>query len=84
MAKAYHNRGLAYYNNEDIGSALEDFKAAIELEPQFANAYAMRGLIYKDLGATKKAISDLELALTIGLEPEMKSVVETALEEIRE
>lgn len=54
----------------------------IELEPDFAFPYFVRGVLYAQTGEQKKAISDLETALELGLEPGAKQEAEAFLEEL--
>ena len=63
--RAYFGRGLAYYNEEQLAPALEDFDRAIELEPTLAQAYKQRGMLHRDQGRTELAVSDLERALDL-------------------
>ena len=63
--RAYFGRGLAYYNEEQLAPALEDFDRAIELEPTLAQAYKQRGMLHRDEGRTELAVSDLERALDL-------------------
>ena len=63
--RAYFGRGLAYYNEEQLAPALEDFDRAIELEPTLAQAYMQRGMLHRDEGRTELAVSDLERALDL-------------------
>ncbi|NET15954.1 MAG: tetratricopeptide repeat protein [Okeania sp. SIO1H6] len=41
---------------------MADFSRAIELQPNFANAYENRGIIYQQLGNLNKALEDLQKA----------------------
>ena len=64
-ARAYYGRGLAYYKEEHLDLALEDFDRAIELKPDLARVYADRGVLHKDEGRTPEAIADLQRALEL-------------------
>ena len=64
-ARAYHGRGLAYYHEEQLVLALEDFDMAIELKPDLPQAFKDRGLLHRDEGRTEEAISDLQRALDL-------------------
>ncbi len=66
----YHGRGVAYHNeakekenNNLFKPALEDLDKAIELKPDFAEAYKDRALLHRDLGDIEKAVSDMEQAV---------------------
>lgn len=65
FAKAYHWRGLAYYNDDQKTLALDDFNKAIELKPSFADAYRNRAVLYLNRGDIEQATLDLEQALRI-------------------
>lgn len=64
FAEAYRGRGVAYYREELMDLALEDFGIAIELKPGLAAAYADRAAVYEDLGDVDKAVADLEKAIS--------------------
>ena len=63
-----NNRGVAYLNLRELDEALEDFEAAIELEPEYAEAYANRGRIHLDREDYELAIEDLDRAIEIAEE----------------
>ena len=44
MLKRTNNRGLAFSNKGDYHRALVDFNMAIDLKPDYANAYSNRGM----------------------------------------
>ncbi len=65
FAEAYHGRGLAYYNEDQIDRALEDFDKAIELKADFADAYRNRGVLYTNRGQMALGVPDLRRALEL-------------------
>jgi tetratricopeptide (TPR) repeat protein len=65
MAKAYHYRGLAHYNEERFELALEDFVKAIELKPVFPEAFRNRGVLHLNQGNLRQGIEDLEEAIRL-------------------
>jgi hypothetical protein len=65
FAKAYHGRGLAYYNNEQEELAIEDFSKAIELKLDYADAYRNRGVAYRNAGDLLQGIADLRKAISL-------------------
>ena len=65
FAEAYHGRGLAYYNEDQIDRALEDFDKAIELKANYADAYRNRGVLYTNRGQITLGVPDLRRALEL-------------------
>jgi tetratricopeptide (TPR) repeat protein len=64
-ARAYYGRGRAYYHEDRLLQALEDFDIAIEFNDELPQAYADRGVLHMDEGRTEEAISDLLRALDL-------------------
>jgi tetratricopeptide (TPR) repeat protein len=76
-AYAYYLRGSSYYNRysqaypggaadpADFYRAITDFTKAIELNPQYAEAYNFRALAYDGLGQTGHALDDYNRALQL-------------------
>jgi tetratricopeptide (TPR) repeat protein len=64
-AKAYYNRGLAYYRKGDYDRAIADFTQALKLQPDYATAYYNRGNAYYSKGDTARAIADFDRALKL-------------------
>ncbi len=64
-AKAYNNRGAAYYKKGELDRAIANFDKAIALNPKFADAYNNRGVAYFGQGDKEKAIADFRNALEI-------------------
>lgn len=65
FAEAYRGRGVAYFKEDLIDLALEDFDKAIELKPGLARAYDDRATVFQDRGETDKAIADFEKAISL-------------------
>lgn len=61
-AIAYFYRGLAHQQQKNLGSALNDFDAAVCLAPDVAAAYYYRGTTHQQIGNHADAIADLEIA----------------------
>lgn len=59
-AEGYANRGVAYQQTSREALALADYEQAIELNPKFARAYVLRGLILLKRGQDAAAQKDLE------------------------
>ncbi|NOS69708.1 MAG: sigma-70 family RNA polymerase sigma factor [Verrucomicrobia bacterium] len=69
-ARAYYDRAGTHYINHDYEAQLEDLDKAIELDPNMAEAYFMRGNLYasnlpKHRGGYEKAIADYTRCLAI-------------------
>lgn len=60
-ARAYHYRGRAYqwFKKDDV-SAVADFTAALELDPEILRVRRRRALAYHNLGEYAKAFEDLK------------------------
>lgn len=62
-AREYYDRAGTHYLNHDYEAQLEDLNKAIELDPNMAEAYFMRGNLYasdlpKQRGGYEKAVAD--------------------------
>jgi tetratricopeptide (TPR) repeat protein len=62
------NRGIIYRRIGDLQVALDDFNAAVDLNPELADAYLNRGTLYYLAGYQDRAIADYEKALALGFE----------------
>jgi tetratricopeptide (TPR) repeat protein len=54
-----YSNGLDAYNNKDYDLAIQEFTEAIQLTPDFANAYLQRGKAYRKKSLYQDAINDL-------------------------
>ena len=78
LAREFHNRGYARYEKGRVSSdwdlvqeAIEDFDKAIDLHPNYAQAYHNRGAAWFVLGGqrrTKWAIEDFSKAIELDAE----------------
>lgn len=73
-AETYYQRGNVYAHQNDFQQALANFDKAIELNPQFVDAYYNRGLVYENLGSAillsgrdyfEKALPDYSKAIEL-------------------
>src|ERR1051326_3921522 len=55
---AYLNRGFAYNRKWHFDQAIQDFNAALKLNPELPEAYADRGVAYHQKGDIDQAIAD--------------------------
>lgn len=60
---AYYNRGIAYYNKGQLDLAINNYDKAIELDPQLANAYYGRAIIFITSKKINEAITDFKTFL---------------------
>ena len=61
-AKVYYNRGRAYTALGDYHWAIEDYTHAIELNPEFSEAFHGRAVVFDLTGERLRAIKDLQRA----------------------
>lgn len=58
---AYHNRAIAYSKMGEYDKSIEDLKKAVELNPDYPDAYGLLGVVYeikKDYPAALKAYQE--------------------------
>ncbi|MEX0643936.1 MAG: tetratricopeptide repeat protein [Parvularculaceae bacterium] len=60
------NRGIIHRKSGDLQLALDDFNAALEIDPDLAEAYLNRGTVYFQAGQADAAIADYQKALDLG------------------
>lgn len=67
LAEAFNGRGVALLQMARLGEAIAAFSAAVELNPQLANAYFNRGLAVEALGPGRfiDALADYNRALEL-------------------
>ena len=65
QAVNFFNRGVDAYHRGETDHAIGNFTRAIELNPQYANAYYSRGTAYGNKGEHDFAIADFDAALRI-------------------
>lgn len=64
-AIAHFNRGINYIQQEKYDLALAQFTRAIELDPDYAEAYLGRGMIYTIREQWRPAFQDLNTAIRL-------------------
>jgi type IV pilus assembly protein PilF len=62
-----------YFQTRQLSVALEEVQRALQIEPNYAPAHAVRGLIYMDLGDVREAEASLTRALQ--LEPDNGNIL---------
>jgi Flp pilus assembly protein TadD len=65
-ARYYRDRGGLAYRSGDLPLALIDFDLAINLDPNSAEAYADRAIVFRRMGHLKRALADVAEAKRIG------------------
>lgn len=66
LAKAHYNQGVKYQRNGQDGEAISEYTKAIEIDPDFAEAFYARGFAYAHgQGDYGKAISDFTKAIVL-------------------
>ena len=66
--QSHYNLGLAYYQGSKIEKAIATYQTAIQLEPNFADAYGGLGVIYWRTGDLDAAIRHCQKAIKIAPE----------------
>jgi type IV pilus assembly protein PilF len=56
---------VGYYQQHQLPVALDEIKLALQADPNFADAYSMRGLVYMDMGETRLADDNFQQALRL-------------------
>ena len=64
-AKAYSDRGVAYWEKNHWDKAMADWSEAIRLDPKLAAAHYCRGVAYGRKGQADKAIADFTDAIRL-------------------
>lgn len=72
------NRGEAKYDSADNNGAIDDYSRALELYPNYADAYSKRGLAKQRLGDAGGAIEDFKQAERLHLPASKKLVLPTS------
>lgn len=56
---------IGYYEQRQLPVALDEIKLALQANPDFADAYSMRGLIYMEMGENQLAEDNFQQALRL-------------------
>lgn len=64
---AYYNRAEIFYIEKDFRAAIADYNKAIELQPDFAEAFFNRGISRLSIGETTPGLDDLRKAGELGI-----------------
>ncbi|MBI2413897.1 MAG: tetratricopeptide repeat protein [Deltaproteobacteria bacterium] len=64
----WSNLGLAYKDSGELDKAVASYEKAIEIDPNYADAYGNRGVAYLKLGRMNDALEDLSTAIRLNPE----------------
>lgn len=64
-ARAYGNRGFAYYKLRNLDPAIQDCEKAVSLDPVFLQAHLNCAMAYSDVGMLDKALHHYDEVLSI-------------------
>lgn len=64
-AKIHADLGMLYFGNRQVGTAIEEARAAVEADPGYALAYNLQGLIHSYLNEPQQARQNFEKALRL-------------------
>lgn len=67
LAQKYFNSGVENSKKGEVKLAIEDYTHAIELKPDFADAYYCCSKAWLPLGEEEKAKADMKIAREIGI-----------------
>ena len=65
-ASDHLEKGKQFYTNGEYHKSLEECSIAIELKPDYANAYYVRGIVHSKVGNHQEAENDLKEAASLG------------------
>ena len=61
-------RGANFQRDKELNEAIDEYKEALKLDDQFAEAYNNRGASYKELGQLELAVNDYSEAILLDSE----------------
>jgi tetratricopeptide (TPR) repeat protein len=64
-AVAHNNLGLAYYDIKSLDKAIERYRMAIDLKPDYADAHNNLGIVYNDQGRLEESIREYQITLKL-------------------
>lgn len=64
-AQEYYKNGYLYFSQENYPKALESYQKALELDPQFWDAYYWLGKVYEKLGNIPEAVAAWRKVLVV-------------------
>jgi len=79
--------GLVYAEQGEWALAIENLTKLLDIVNQQelrAITYYLRGFIFIESEQLEEATSDLEMALELGIDPELRQEIETILEDLKQ
>ena len=80
QSETHHKNGLALIMDGEYEEAIVELNKAIELDPEYADAYYNRGIAYDKSGEVAKAISDYEKCIELSNDPELVEAAQMRLD----
>jgi tetratricopeptide (TPR) repeat protein len=65
LAISFYNRGIFYYDKDELDKAISDYTRALELSPEYSSAYNNRGNAWSAKGDLERALTDYDAAIRI-------------------
>jgi tetratricopeptide (TPR) repeat protein len=65
LAISYYNRGIFWYDKDELDKAIDDYGKALELSPEYASAFNNRGNAWSAKGDLDRALADYDRAIQI-------------------
>lgn len=67
-AEEHNERGVMYFHRRELAAAEREFNQALEIRPDFAEAYNNLGLVLSDLGKRDEAVASFRKAIDLAPE----------------
>ena len=83
-AQSHYQRGLGFLESGELDQAVADFARALELNPQIPGAYLNRAWAYTLLGRDREARADIEMAVELGVDPDLAQMIVMQGKQLRE
>jgi len=82
--ETHYKNGTTLVIDGEYEEAIVELSKAIELDPEYADAYYNRGLAYNRSGEVAKAISDYEKCIELSDDPEVAKLVQELLDKLKQ
>ena len=79
--EGYLNKAQKYVDEEDYDKALKETERAIEVAPNFPNCYAVRAVIYEQMGDLESATADVLKVQELSTDPDAQAWAEDKLKQ---